>query len=288
MLKEERWYGYSMVAPAVIIIVAVVGFPLVYSFFLAMSDKVIGQPAHFIGFANFAKLMRDETFRITIFNSVIYTIAAVSGKAGLGLLLALILFHIHRGRKIFRGLVMIPWAIPLSIAGIAWMWMYEPMFSVINRTLLSLGLIRTPIPWLIHPFYARVAVIITTIWRGLPFYSLTFLAALMAIPQNFLDSAKIDGAGAVRRFFYITIPLASPLLLIATLFSVMMTVAHFDIVWTLTGGGPLNQTHIFATFSYVEGLRSGELGYGAAASLFIFPFLAVVSYFQLKNIQGRI
>lgn len=288
MSKEEKRYGYSMVAPAVIILTALIGYPIGYSIFVALSDKVVTQPAHFVGLRNFAKLLNDDVFRTTIFNSLIYTAVAVSCKAALGLLLAVILYHIRWGRKVFRGLVIIPWAVPLSMAGIAWMWMYEPMFSIINRTLMGLGIIKFGIPWLTHPFYARISVIITNIWRGLPFYSITFLAALMAVPTDLIDSAKMDGAGPLKRFFYITIPLASPLLVVVTLFSIMMTVAHFDIVWTLTKGGPLNQTHIFSTFSFVEGLMVGELGSGAAASLFIFPFLAAVSYFLLRQVRSRI
>ena len=289
MLKDEKRYGYSMVAPAVIILVGLIGYPLIYSIFLAMSDKTVGgATAHFIGLRNFQKLFSDDVFRITIFNSIIYVVGAVSVKAVLGLLLAVILYHIRVGRKIFRGLVIIPWAVPMSMAGLAWMWMYEPMFSVVNRTMMGLGLIQYGIPWLTDPVWARISVIIANIWRGLPFFSITFLAALMAIPPDLIDSAKIDGAGAVRRFFHITIPLATPLLMVVTLFSIIMTVANFDVVWVLTKGGPLNQTHVFGTLAYVRGLMSGEMGMGAAITLFIFPFLAVVSYFQLKNVQSRI
>lgn len=289
MRRDEQRFGYLMVSPAVILLAALIGYPLVFSLFLSLTDKMVGRPGHYIGVQNFVQLITtDEIFRIAVLNTLIYTVISVTLKLVLGLLLAVILFQIRRGRKLFRGLVMIPWATPMAVAGIAWMWMYEPMFSIINLSLIGLGLSKTGIPWLIDPVWARVSIIITNVWRGLPFFSITFLAALMAIPVDLIESAKIDGAGSIRRFFSIIIPLAAPLLMVVTLFSIVMTVADFDIVWTLTKGGPLNQTHVFGTLAYVRGLMAGELGRGAAITLFILPFLAVVSYFQLRQVSGRL
>ena len=166
---EEERYGYGLVLPAILILGILVGYPILYSLFLAMSDKQVGSPAHFTGLKNFVELVQTDVFRTTVFNSLVFTVSAVSIKTVLGLLLAVNLYHIWRGRKIFRGLILIPWAIPISLGAIAWWWMFDPLYSVINWTFVRLGLFEKGIAWTYSPFYARIAIILVNVWRGLPF-----------------------------------------------------------------------------------------------------------------------
>jgi len=277
-----------MVLPVVIILFSLIGFPLVYAIFLSFCAKSPGTPFHFIGVRNYLELLRDSTFRLTVFNVGIYTSISVFLKFGLGIVLALILNQIREGRKVLRGALLLPWVVPTTLSALVWWWMYDPMFGVINWTLIKMGIVHGRTPWLSNPFWARVAVIITNTWRGLPFFAITFLAGLVAIPNDLMDSAKIDGAGSFGRFWYITFPLLAPLLSIVTLFSVIMTSGDFALVHIITSGGPRNTTHLFATLAFQVGIKGGTLGEAAAISLFILPLLAASAYLILKFIRKQV
>jgi multiple sugar transport system permease protein len=160
--------------------------------------------------------------------------------------------------------------------------MFEPMYSVVNWTLKSLRLVSHDIPWLPDPYLAMFTVILVNTWRGLPFFAITLLAGLVAIPREMYEAAESDGAGPVDRFWYITVPLLKPVLAVVILFSAIFTLADFNIVYVLTKGGPINMTHLFATYSFALGLQSGEIGQGAAVSLFLFPILLGVVFVQLR------
>jgi len=263
MLREEKHYGYLMVFPALAILLALIAYPLFYSIVLAFSDKKLGSPLHFIGLQNFVYLIKWSTFRTTLFNTLFYTICAVALKTGLGLVLALILFRTRKFQRFYRAIVLIPWAMPAAFVTLSWTWMLQPGYSVINWVFIHLNIIKRGIPWLEFPSYARLAVIIVNTWRGLPFFAITFLAGLVGIPQDLIDAAKVDGAGPVARFWYITLPMLVPLLSVVVLFSTMMTIGDFDIVYVLTGGGPFDTTHLLATLAYTRAIGVGQIGMGA-------------------------
>jgi len=286
--KEERT-AYVMILPALAILIILVGYPLFRSFWLSMSNIQVGQKGDFVGFRNFIMLTQSETFRKTLVNSLIYMFTAVSGKLTLGLVLALILEKVTRGRKIFRGIILLPWVVPICLSTLAWLWMFDPLYSVINWTLMKLDILHQGqgIPWLSEPFWARTAIIIVNIWRGLPFFAIILLAGLLSIPKDFTEAAKVDGAGPIGVFWHVTLPLIFPLLGIVVLYSIIMTIADFDIVYVLTRGGPINTTHLFATLAFQEGIASGDISGAAAISLFIFPFLGASAYLQLRIMRRR-
>ena len=289
MLTKEEKIAYIMLLPAFVLLFSLVGYPLFYSFYLSLVKKQAGQPVTaFVGLANFVNLFKSDTFRLTLQNSLIYTFVAVPLKAILGLVLAVLLSKVARGRRVFRGIILLPWVAPISISTLAWWWMYDPLYSVINWSLIKLGIIKWGIPWLSTTFWARVALITVNVWRGLPFFAVTFLAGLLAIPKDLLESAQIDGAGAFARFFRITLPLLTPLLGVIILYSVVMTIGDFPIVYVLTKGGPMNTTHVFATLAFQEGIATADIARAATIVLFIFPFLAVSSFFQLRVIRKRV
>jgi multiple sugar transport system permease protein len=259
-----------------------VGYPFLYALGLSLTSKQAGVPGQFIGLRNFTDLMQGEIFLRTVRNSLVFTGVAVAVKTVLGLGLALLLQRATLGRRAIRGIILLPWVVPSTLSVLGWWWMFDPLFGVVNLGMLNLGLIADRIPWLSDRFWAMVAVIIVNVWRGLPFFGMSFLAGLVSIPEELYEAAQIDGAGKVACFARITIPLLKPVLGVIVLYSVIMTVSDFDIVYVLTRGGPMNSTHLFATFAYEMGLASGDIGKGAAISLFIFPFLAAVAYLQLR------
>jgi multiple sugar transport system permease protein len=164
--------------------------------------------------------------------------------------------------------------------------MFDSLYSVVNWTAIRIGLINPPGPnWLGQAAYAMAAVITVNVWRGLPFFAITTLAGLVAIPREFYEAAEVDGASAWARFWHVTLPLLKPVLAVVILFSTIFTFADFNIVYVLTRGGPVNTTHLFATLAYQVGLNGGNLGQGAAIALFLFPLLGAVVFFQLRFIR---
>jgi len=274
--------GFFFVLPAALLVVGLVAYPFCYALILSLTAKQAGVPGQFVGLRNFANLFGGDIFLHTIRNSFVFTGVAVVCKTVLGLGLALLLQRAMVGRRILRGMILLPWVVPSTLSVLGWWWLFDPISGVINLGLMKLGLITQRIPWLSDPAWAMAAVIIVNVWRGLPFFAISFLAGLVSIPEELYEAAHIDGAGGVACFARITLPLLRPVLGVIILYSIIMTVSDFNIVYILTRGGPMHSTHLFATFAYEMGLASGDLGKGAAISLFIFPFLAAVAYCQLR------
>lgn len=282
---EER-LAYVLLAPAVLLLVALIAYPFVTSLYMSLTDRRIAMPGRFVGLRNFGDLLlEDEIFRQTLWNSGLYVVGAVGLKTVTGLAAALLLHGMTRGRPVFQALLMLPWVVPASLSVLAWWWMFDPMSSVINWVLVNVGIVSRPIRWLSDPFWARSAIIITNVWRGLPFFALCFLAGLVSIPRELYEAAESDGAGPMASFWHITLPLLRPMLGVVILYSIVMTIADFEIVFLLTRGGPRNSTHLLGTLAYHVGLSGGRLGEAAAISLFIFPVLAVVAYFMLRAVR---
>lgn len=281
---RERHLPLLLTSPALALLAGLIAYPFLMSLAMSLTNKRIGTAGTFVGLANYATLLRDDIFLQTIRNTLIYAVSAVSLKTVLGLSLALCLAAIPVGRRLFRGLVLLPWVVPTSLSVLAWWWMFDPLFSVINWVLRALG--GPAVPWLSDPFWARVAVIMVNVWRGIPFFAVAFLSGLVSIPQEYYEAAEADGAGPLRSFWSITLPLMRPVLAIVVLFSVVMTVGDFEIVFLLTRGGPFGQTHLFSTYAYQVGLQGTDIGLGAAASLFIFPVLAIASYFIMRVVRA--
>ena len=279
--------GFLFVLPATLLVLGLVAYPFLYALSLSLTAKQAGVTGQFVGFRNFTDLFRGDIFRHTVRNSLLFTGVAVVFKTVLGLGLALLLRRAARGRRVIRGMILLPWVVPSTLSVLGWWLLFDPLYSVINAGLLKLGLISHRIPWLSDPFWAMVAVIIVNIWRGLPFFAISFLAGLVSIPDELYEAAQIDGAGSAACFARITLPLLRPVLGVIILYSIIMTVSDFNIVHIPTHGGPMHSTHLFATFAYEMGLASGDLGKGAAISLFIFPFLAAVAYLQLRITRGQ-
>ena len=182
--------------------------------------------------------------------------------------------------------MLLPWVIPTALSTLAWGWMFDSLYSVVNWTAIHLGILTPPGPnWLGMPAYAMSAVIAVNVWRGLPFFAITVLAGLVSIPREYYEAAEVDGAGSWGGFRHVTLPLLKPVLAVVVLFSTIFTFSDFNIVQVLTRGGPVNSTHLFATLAYQVGLSGGNLGQGAAISLFLFPMLAAMVFVQLRYIR---
>jgi multiple sugar transport system permease protein len=287
-LDRERILGPLFITPALILIGLLVAYPFCMALYFAMSNAFIGRPSHFIGIRNFVNLWDADIFRQTFRNAFVFTGISVAFKLVLGISLALLLNQTLWFKRLIRGAVLLPWVIPTALSTLGWWWMFNSLYSVVNWTGISLGILDPPGPnWLGQKYYAMAAVVTVNIWRGLPFFAITILAGLVAIPKELYEAAESDGAGTWARFWYVTLPMLKPVLAVVVLFSTIFTFSDFNIVYVLTHGGPINATHLFATYSRMIGLESGRIGEGAAISLYLFPLLVFVVWAQLRFVRKQ-
>lgn len=280
-LRSRSAIGLLMCLPLLAVIVGLVVYPFFYAIYLSLLNK---RETAFIGLDNYRFLLSRDTFWLVVRTSFLFTFVAVLWKAILGLTLALVIHTLPtRGQRIWRGLSLIPWVMPLALSSLGWWWIYEPTHSSLNWLLALFGV--DPKPWLSDPFWARVAVILVNVWYGTPFFMITYLAGLKSIPQELYESSDIDGASGPQQLRYITLPMLKNIIAITLLFSTIVTLATFDIVRVLTRGGPRNYTHLFGTYAFELGIASGDVPLGAAVSLFMFPILAVSAFFILRGIR---
>ena len=285
-LEQEHVFGYGLIVPALLLLTCLVAYPFGMAIYFSLSDYWVGSPGGFVGLANYRDILANDVFRQTIQNSFVFTGIALTLKTVLGVWLALLLARDMRFKRLIRGAVLLPWVIPTALSTLGWWWMFDSLYSVVNWTAIRLGILSPPGPnWLGQSAYAMAAVITVNVWRGLPFFAITVLAGLVSIPREFHEAAEVDGAGPWGRFWHVTLPLLRPVLAVVILFSTIFTFSDFNIVYVLTRGGPVNMTHLFATLAYQIGLNGGNLGQGAAISLFLFPLLGAVVFLQLRYIR---
>jgi multiple sugar transport system permease protein len=285
LLEDERWLAALLLLPTAVLLALFIAYPFVKGVLLSVSDARVGVPGHFVGLQNFVALANDGIFLEAVYNTFVYTAVTTVFKLALGLWLALLLNRHFRGKALTRAFVLLPFIIPTVLSTFAWKWMFDPTFSVINWTLYRLDIIDTRINWLGDPHLAMISIIIVNVWRGVPFYAISLLAGLQTISPELQEAAAIDGARPWQRFWHVTWPLLLPVTMVVVLFSVIQTFADFQLVYVLTGGGPANATHLFATYAYQIGVGTGLLSEGAAVSLAMFPALLVVVIVQLLYIR---
>jgi multiple sugar transport system permease protein len=219
----------------------------------------------------------------------VFTISAQIIGLLLGKIGAMLLMQEFRGRGIARALVVLPWAVPVSLATVAWLWMFDSLYSVINWTLIALGLVDSANrpQWLGQEDLAMIAVVVVHAWRLFPFGVVIFLAGFTSVPKDVLDAATVDGAGFWRRNYQIILPIIAPIVLIALIFGTVFTFTDLSVVYLLTKGGPINSTQVLGTYAFQVGILSGDVAHGAAICLFLFPFLLVAVILLLRSLRRR-
>jgi multiple sugar transport system permease protein len=286
-LKVDRnWLGFWFMLPAAAFLILFLAYPLGLGIWLSFTDARLGRPGEFVGLENYDFLSDDPTFWLTVFNTVLYTSVASTIKFAVGLYLALLLNERLPFKAIIRAVVLIPFIVPTVLSAIAFWWLFDPQFSIISWSLLKLGLITQSINFLGDPWNARWSVIFANIWRGVPFVAITLLAGLQTVSPSLYEAAVIDGATPWQRFRHITYPLLTPIIAVVMTFSVLFTFTDFQLIWVMTRGGPVNATHLMATFSYQRAIMSGYLGEGSAIATAMIPFLLaaiLVSWFGLQR-----
>jgi multiple sugar transport system permease protein len=279
-LDDELWLGRLLIAPAVVYIVALVGFPFALAIVYSLSDATVGSTSlDYVGLRNFVAIMDDPTFWQSLRNAVVFTLASQALVVVLGKVLAMALYRDFRGKWLVRLLILLPWVAPISLGSIGWLWIFDPVYSIINWSARALGLFgpHTWPVWLGQPELAMASIVMVDVWRLLPLATVIILAGLSAIPQDIHDAAQVDGAGFWRHLFMINVPLVMPIMLVALLFGIVFTFTDLIVIYVLTRGGPFDSTQVIASYAFFTGIEGGDLAGGAAISLFLFPVLVAVA-----------
>jgi ABC-type sugar transport system permease subunit len=271
--RQEARIAWWLVLPAVLIIILVALFPLVWTVWESvhlhdLRMPWLGQP--FIGLDNYLEAFREPRFWGSLAHTAFFAVTSVALELLIGLWFALALNRTFRGRGLVRAAVLVPWAIPTVVSALLWRFMFEGQSGIANAALVSLGLIREPVLWLLDPKLAWVPVILADVWKTTPFVALLLLAGLQNIDSSLYEAARIDGASGWRQFRYVTLPLLKPAILVALIFRTLDAFRVFDLIYALTGGGPGTSTEPIALYTFNSLLQNLQFGYGSALSVIVF------------------
>lgn len=278
---DDKSFYYLLLVPAAIGMTIVFVIPTARAFQLAFYEHTLVADPEFIGIDNYIRALNHDLLTLAVRNSVIWTALGVLTQFSLGLFAALIADKHFRGRKLFRAAMIVPWVTPTIVTAIVWRWMYNTEYGIFNEALQLLGI--GGLGWLSNPDIALYSVIIVNTWKGFPFFFIMLLAGLQSIPNDLYEAARVDGANTLQQFWYITLPQLKPMIVISTVFGTVWTFNYFDLIWSLTQGGPSHATEILPIFVYREAFVNYSFGYASAIALIIFAFnfIFVVSYVKV-------
>ena len=279
--------GTLFMLPAGALLLVFLTYPLGLGTWLGFTDAKIGRTGQWVGLDNFEYLFGDSVARLSLFNTLFYTAVASTFKFALGLWLALLLNQQLPFKSFVRAVVLLPFIVPTALSAIAFWWIYDAQFSVVSWVLVKMGVIDTYINFLGEPWLARISTIIANVWRGVPFVAITLLAGLQTISPSLYEAASLDGASPWQKFWYVTLPMLTPIIAVVMTFSVLFTFTDFQLIYVLTRGGPLNSTHLMATLAFQRGIPGGALGEGAALAIAMVPFLLAAILFSYFGLQRR-
>ena len=273
-----------LVLPAMVLLIGLVAYPFFFAISIAFTDRIVGQAGSWVGLGNFRYLANNPSFVKTIQNTIIMVVVSDVLKLVIGLGLAMLLNQAVAGRGLMRAIIMLPWAMPGFLAFLVWKLIYTPIGGALNLILTDLNINSGIIDYLGQKSTALPAVIIATVWRGFPFWAISFLAALQGVPEELYEAARVDGATAWQRFWDITLPSIRPVILIVTLMSSIWTANSFENIWIMTQGGPSDATMVFPVLAYF-GMQTQRLGEAAAVSVAMIPALLILVFLVTSLVE---
>jgi multiple sugar transport system permease protein len=288
--QDEILTGILFVAPALIYMILLIGYPIIYNIILSFQDVsaynlAAGMERPFIGINNYKTVIANETMSYAVKNTLFYTFWCLVFQFSLGLLLALLFNKSFAIAKPLRGLLVISWMMPTTVTAMLWKYMLSNEAGIIDALLIKIGIIKQPVGWLLNQSTAIFGPIMANIWVGIPFNMLILTTGLAAIPDEIYESASIDGANFIQKFWHITIPLLRPAMLSVLVLGCVYTFKVFDLIFVMTNGGPVNATEVFASFSYKLSFSYYYFGQGAAVANILFAILFCVALVYLKLIR---
>jgi len=287
MTRAPRSTIVALLLPAMAVMGMLVLLPLGYVLWLSLFSVKLSGTKEYVGLHNFVRLAHDALFWRVAITTLKWTVISVLGKVLLGLAFALVLVRKFPFQGFVLALVLLPWAVPLSIGGIAWRWIFETSHGFANALLMNIGLVREPITWLAGPSTALAAVLVASIWTGVPFMTVTFLSGLHAIPKQLYEAAAIDGASGWNSFVRITLPLMRPVLMVGTIISTIWTFRAFDIIYVMTKGGPLHSTEIMTVLSYRYAFDNLKIGQASAVATLVLLILTAITVLYVLTYQAE-
>jgi multiple sugar transport system permease protein len=284
-LQNQGVLAYLFMAPGALLLLLFMAYPFFLGIYLSLTDKLVGfDDFSFVGLGNYRWLLQDSIFRQTVKNTFIYGFVTVPFKLLLGLGLALLLNERFHFSRVVRAGLLLPWIVPTAISSLAWLMLFDGVLSPISWILRDWGLIEHNLNFLGDATNARASLCLANVWRGIPFFAVSILAGLQAVPDDLHEAAALDGANAWQRFFAVTLPVIRNIVLISTLFSIIWTFSDFQLIYVLTKGGPANSTHVFGTYAY-QSMAVGDIAQAATISLYMFPILAVFAIILLRYVR---
>ncbi|WP_033403779.1 carbohydrate ABC transporter permease [Paenibacillus fonticola] len=273
--RKFRRIAYIYVLPALLFFFLLNAYPLLSVLWDSFQIKNLLNKAvsGFAGMENYKEVISNEYFLGTLRNTFIWTVLSVAGEYILGLTSAVALNQNVRGRTFFRALVIIPWIVPIVVAGLTWDWMLSPDYGIINYWLTSMGLIKEPVYWLGEMDTALLTIVFVNIWRSFPFYTITLLAGLQSVSRDVLEAAAIDGAGVRQRFFKIVMPQLKTVSLTIVFIHIIWTAINFDFIWIMTQGGPLHSSETLPIMIYRYAMQEYNFGNASALASMMLGFM---------------
>ncbi len=275
---------YLFVMPVFVLLLLAFGYPLINSVLMSLQNYKLIQPGniYFNDFGNFKTLFADRDIGLIIRNSLIYVVASVGLQFLLGMTLALALRRKFRGRGLYQAIVFLPWAFSAFVVGLMFRWSFNGEYGVVNDLLMKLGLISEKIAWLGTPGLSLLVVILAMVWMGVPFFAIMYLAALQSIPEDVYEAADIDGCGAIRRYFAITLPYIKPTVIMTLLLRTIWVFNSFDLIVVITGGGPANHSQTLPSYMYTRAFSGYDFGLASALGVILMLALGIYAVFFLK------
>ncbi len=291
LLDNRRFVGILFLTPALLYILLLVGFPFLLAIAFGFSDVTVGNTdLNFTGWQNFERVWQNDIFRQVFGNTIMFTLVSQVFILIFANILAIVFTQNFTGKWFARFIFILPWATPVSLAMIGWLWMFDTKYSPIDYFLLQTGFLGPGgilssdrnLFWRGNPALSQISVIFVQVWRMTPLATVILMAGLSSIPTDILDQAEVDGSRFMRTLLQIKLPLILPIMVIALLFSMITMFGDMTVVYVLTGGGPVDYTRVIGLYSFQIGIEGGNLAQGAAISLFAFPLLLAMAIFMLR------
>jgi ABC-type sugar transport system permease subunit len=290
LAARDRRFGYALVAPAVIVLLLITAYPLIYNIWNSFHDVIYTDPAtlgHFAGLSNYKQIFTDNLFVPSLIRTLGFTAVSVAVELVIGMALALALNKPFRGRGLVRAAIFIPWAVPTVVSAQLWKTMFDPQQGFVNYILQHLHLPLANTTWLAETWTSWAAILVADAWRNVPFMAILLLAGLQVIPTEIYEAARVDGASALQSFWRLTLPLLKPSLMVALVFRTLQSFLIFDVVYAMTGGGPGNSTNVLSYLDWSAMLQDSNYGYGGAVSVAIMAMSLVIAVIIVRAFRSE-
>jgi multiple sugar transport system permease protein len=291
-IHSSAFYGVMFVLPALTYMVVFIGYPIIQNIILSFKNVdlfnfIRSESQFFVGLENYRALLADpnSTLITAVRNTLVFTIGSMIFQFLIGFMLALLFTQKFPGVSFFRGVTMISWVLPITATGMLFKFLFATRGGAVNQLLLNLHLVKAPVEWLLYGNTAMAAIVTANIWIGIPFNMILFITGLTTIPTEVHESAAMDGAGRLRRLFFITLPMIKPAIMSVLALGFVYIFKAFDLVWVMTQGGPINSTQMISTYSYRLSFQDFMFSRGAASANILFVILLVMGMFYLHTID---